>query len=114
MLADSCNEKGPAFIFAIQLCGLCWNLVCFVCPTATNIVNNLVLFLLTLICFQVIAERLSDEEIAGLREMFKAVDIKSRGVITFGELRKCLTRYGNELEDAEISNRLEAVSSSFS
>jgi calcium-dependent protein kinase len=68
------------------------------------------LLLLTLVCFQVIAERLSEEEIAGLREMFKAVDIKSRGVITFGELRKCLTGYGNELEDAKISNILEAVS----
>ncbi|CAM0870180.1 unnamed protein product [Alopecurus aequalis] len=59
------------------------------------------------LALRVIAERLSEEEIAGLREMFKAVDIRSRGVITFGELRKCLTRYGNELEDAKISNRLE-------
>ncbi|KAL5207619.1 hypothetical protein ABZP36_032054 [Zizania latifolia] len=33
----------------------------------------------------VIAERLSEEEIAGLREMFKAVDTKNRGVITFVE-----------------------------
>jgi calcium-dependent protein kinase len=61
----------------------------------------------------VIAERLSEEEIAGLREMFKAVDTKSKGVITFGELRKCLTGYGNELEDDEISNVVEAVSRSF-
>lgn len=60
------------------------------------------------LALRVIAERLSEEEIAGLREMFKAVDTKSKGVITFGELRKCLTGYGNELEDDEISNVVEA------
>ena len=57
-----------------------------------------------------IAERLSEEEIAGLRELFKTVDIKNRGVITFGELRKGLTRYGNELVETEICDIMEAVS----
>ena len=57
-----------------------------------------------------IAERLSEEEIAGLRELFKKVDIKTRCVITFGELRKGLTRYGNELVDTEICDIMEAVS----
>jgi len=59
---------------------------------------------------QVIAERLSEEEIAGLRQMFKAVDVQNRGVITFGELRQGLRRYGTELEDREISDIMEAVS----
>ncbi|KQK23855.1 calcium-dependent protein kinase 7 isoform X2 [Brachypodium distachyon] len=59
------------------------------------------------LALRVIAERLSEEEIAGLREMFKAVDINNRGVITFGELRKGLTRYSNELEDAKISDIME-------
>ena len=59
---------------------------------------------------QVIAERLSEEEIAGLRQMFKAVDVQNRGVITFGELRQGLRRYGAELEDREISDIMEAVS----
>jgi calcium-dependent protein kinase len=30
----------------------------------------------------------------GLREIFKAVDVKNRGVITFGELKEGLRRYG--------------------
>jgi len=59
---------------------------------------------------QVIAERLSEEEIAGLRQMFKAVDVQNRGVITFGELRQGLRSYGTELEDREISDIMEAVS----
>jgi len=59
---------------------------------------------------QVIAERLSEEEIAGLRQMFKAVDVQNRGVITFGELRQGLRSYGTELEDREISDIMETVS----
>ncbi len=57
-----------------------------------------------------IAERLSEEEIAGLREMFKAVDTKNRGVITFGELREGLRRFGAEFKDTEIGDIMEAVS----
>ncbi|KAF0928538.1 hypothetical protein E2562_005986 [Oryza meyeriana var. granulata] len=58
---------------------------------------------------QVIAERLSEEEIVGLREMFKAMDTKNRGVVTFGEL-KGLRRYSSVFKDTEISNLMEAVS----
>ena len=61
-------------------------------------------------CLQVIAERLSEEEIAGLRQLFKAVDVKNQGVITLGELKEGLRRYGTELEDREISDIVEAVS----
>jgi len=61
-------------------------------------------------CLQVIAERLSEEEIAGLRQLFKAVDVKNRGVITLGELKEGLRRYGTELEDREISDIVEVVS----
>jgi calcium-dependent protein kinase len=38
------------------------------------------------------------------------VDVQNRGVITFGELRQGLRRYGTELEDREISDIMEAVS----
>ncbi|ONL93239.1 Calcium-dependent protein kinase 6 [Zea mays] len=58
---------------------------------------------------EVIAERLSEEEIAGLRQMFKAVDVQNRGVITFGELRQGLKRYGSELENREISDIMEVA-----
>ena len=57
-----------------------------------------------------IAECLSEEEIAGLRQLFKAVDVKNRGVITLGELKEGLRRYGTELEDREISDIVEVVS----
>jgi hypothetical protein len=40
------------------------------------------------------------------------VDVKNRGVITFGELKEGLRRYGTGLEDSEISDIImEAVSS---
>ncbi|RLN40827.1 hypothetical protein C2845_PM01G01820 [Panicum miliaceum] len=61
------------------------------------------------LALRVIAERLSEEEIAGLRQLFKAVDVKNRGVITLGELREGLRRYGTELEDREISDIVEAA-----
>lgn len=61
------------------------------------------------LALRVIAERLSEEEIAGLRQMFKAVDVKNRGVITFGELREGLRRYGTELEDIEINDIMDAA-----
>jgi hypothetical protein len=63
-----------------------------------------------ILCFQVIAERLTEEEIAGLREIFKAVNVKNRGVISFGELKEGLRRYGTGLEDSEISDIMEVVS----
>lgn len=61
------------------------------------------------LALRVIAERLSEEEIAGLREMFKAVDTKNRGVITFGELREGLRRFGAEFKDTEIGDIMEAA-----
>ncbi|KAK3148496.1 hypothetical protein QOZ80_3BG0295760 [Eleusine coracana subsp. coracana] len=61
------------------------------------------------LALRVIAERLTEEEIAGLREIFKAVDVKNRGVITFGELREGLRRYGTGLDDNEISDIMEAA-----
>jgi hypothetical protein len=46
-----------------------------------------------------------------LRENFKAMDVKNRCVITFGELKEGLRRYGAGLEDGEISDIMEVVSS---
>lgn len=81
------------------------------CTATISYVNIVALIFLHFMCLQVIAERLSEEEIAGLRQMFKAVDVKNRGVITLGELREGLRRYGTELEDSEISDIVEVVSS---
>ncbi|KAL5224760.1 hypothetical protein ABZP36_011399 [Zizania latifolia] len=58
---------------------------------------------------QVIAEHLSEEEIVGLREMFKAMDTNNRGVVTFGELKEGLGRYNSVFKDTEISDLMEAA-----
>lgn len=51
---------------------------------------------------QVIAESLSEEEIAGLKEMFKMIDADNSGHITPEELKKGLDRVGANLKDSEI------------
>lgn len=59
---------------------------------------------------QVIAESLSEEEIAGLREMFTAMDTDNSGQITFDELKEGLRKYGSTLKDTEIRDLMDAVS----
>lgn len=58
---------------------------------------------------QVIAESLSEEEIAGLREMFTAMDTDNSGAITFDELKAGLRKYGSTLKDTEIRDLMDAV-----
>ncbi|KAK8955813.1 Calcium-dependent protein kinase 6 [Platanthera guangdongensis] len=58
---------------------------------------------------RVIAESLSEEEIAGLREMFLAMDTDSSGAITFDELKAGLRRYGSTLKDTEIQDLMDAA-----
>ncbi|KAL8090134.1 hypothetical protein AgCh_039563 [Apium graveolens] len=59
---------------------------------------------------RVIAESLSEEEIAGLKEMFKAMDTDNSGAITFDELKVGLRKYGSTLKDTEIRDLMDAVS----
>ena len=59
---------------------------------------------------QVIAESLSEEEIAGLKEMFKMIDTDNSGQITLEELKDGLDRVGANLKDSEILWLMEAVS----
>ncbi|KAG6589059.1 Calcium-dependent protein kinase 4, partial [Cucurbita argyrosperma subsp. sororia] len=58
---------------------------------------------------RVIAESLSEEEIAGLREMFTAMDTDNSGAITFDELKAGLRRYGSTLKDTEIRDLMDAA-----
>ncbi|KAL3597776.1 hypothetical protein D5086_009413 [Populus alba] len=58
---------------------------------------------------RVIAESLSEEEIAGLKEMFKAMDTDNSGAITFDELKAGLRRYGSTLKDIEIRDLMDAA-----
>lgn len=60
-------------------------------------------------CFKVIAENLSEEEIKGLKQMFKNMDTDGSGTITFDELRSGLHRLGSKLTESEIKQLMEAV-----
>lgn len=57
----------------------------------------------------VIAESLSEEEIAGLREMFEAMDTDNSGSITFDELTAGLKRYGSNMKESEIRALMDAA-----
>ncbi|KAL2636052.1 hypothetical protein R1flu_007531 [Riccia fluitans] len=58
---------------------------------------------------RVIAESLSEEEIAGLKEMFKMMDTDNSGTITFEELKAGLQRVGSELMESEIHELMDAA-----
>ncbi|KAM0945194.1 putative protein kinase CAMK-CDPK family [Dioscorea sansibarensis] len=58
---------------------------------------------------RVIAESLSEEEIAGLKEMFQAMDTDNSGAITFDELKEGLRKYGSNLKESEIRDLMNAA-----
>ncbi|KAK6147375.1 hypothetical protein DH2020_018287 [Rehmannia glutinosa] len=58
---------------------------------------------------RVIAESLSEEEIAGLREMFETIDTDNSGYITFEELEAGLKRFGANLNESEIHYLMKAA-----
>ncbi|GLT48968.1 hypothetical protein SLA2020_225550 [Shorea laevis] len=58
---------------------------------------------------RVIAERLSEEEIGGLKELFKMLDTDNSGTITFEELKDGLKRVGSELMESEIKDLMAAA-----
>ncbi|PHT71205.1 Calcium-dependent protein kinase 20 [Capsicum annuum] len=62
------------------------------------------------IAVRVIAESLSGEEIAGLKEMFKMIDADNSGQITLEELKTGLERVGANVEDSEIVSLMQAAS----
>ncbi|XP_019149712.1 PREDICTED: calcium-dependent protein kinase SK5-like [Ipomoea nil] len=58
---------------------------------------------------RVIAERLSEEEIGGLKELFRMIDTDNSGTITFDELKEGLRRVGSELMESEIKDLMDAA-----
>ena len=60
--------------------------------------------------WQVIAGCLSEEEIRGLKEMFKGMDSDNSGTITVDELRKGLAKKGTKLTETEVQQLMDAVS----
>ena len=51
---------------------------------------------------QVIAGCLSEEEIQGLKEMFKSIDTDNSGTITLEELIQALSKQGMKLSNFEV------------
>ncbi|CAO2195016.1 unnamed protein product [Urochloa humidicola] len=58
---------------------------------------------------RVIAGCLSEEEIRGLKEMFKSMDADNSGTITVDELRRGLAKQGTKLTEAEVEQLMEAA-----
>ncbi|CAL9056178.1 unnamed protein product [Musa banksii] len=58
---------------------------------------------------RVIAESLSEEEIGGLKELFKMIDTDNSGTITFDELKDGLRKVGSELMESEIQTLMDAA-----
>ncbi|KAF3670760.1 Calcium-dependent protein kinase 2 [Capsicum annuum] len=58
---------------------------------------------------RVIVERLSEEEIAGLKEMFKMIDTDNSGQITFDELKIGLKKFGANLNESQIHDLMKAA-----
>ncbi|XAR69840.1 Non-specific serine/threonine protein kinase [Bertholletia excelsa] len=61
------------------------------------------------IAIRVIADSLSEEEIAGLKEMFKMIDADGSGQITLDELKNGLQRVGANLKESEIYDLMKAA-----
>ncbi|KAI7728692.1 hypothetical protein M8C21_019063, partial [Ambrosia artemisiifolia] len=57
----------------------------------------------------VIASKLSEEEIAGLKQMFKIIDTDNSGYITFEELKAGLMRFGSNLNESEIYDLMKSA-----
>jgi calcium-dependent protein kinase len=57
----------------------------------------------------VIAESLSKEEIAGLKEMFKMMDSDDSGSISFEELKEGLKKVGSDLMEEDIRQLMDAA-----
>ena len=82
-------------------------LVCYIIDLDAFIL----IYLVELYCIlaQVIAESLSEEEIMGLKEMFKSMDTDNSGTITFEELKAGLPKLGTKIYESEVRQLMEAV-----
>ncbi|KAA8516834.1 hypothetical protein F0562_017348 [Nyssa sinensis] len=58
---------------------------------------------------RVIAESLSEEEIAGLKEIFKMIDTDNSGQISFEELKAGLIAFGANLNESEIYDLMQSA-----
>ncbi|XP_050237207.1 calcium-dependent protein kinase 17-like [Mercurialis annua] len=61
------------------------------------------------VALRVIAGCLSEEEIIGLKEMFKGIDTDNSGTITLEELKQGLAKQGTKLSEFEVKQLMEAA-----
>ncbi|KAK4763071.1 hypothetical protein SAY86_008839 [Trapa natans] len=61
------------------------------------------------VALRVIAGCLSEEEIRGLKEMFKGIDADNNGTITLDELKQGLSQQGTKLSEHEVKQLMEAA-----
>ncbi|QCD78907.1 calcium-dependent protein kinase [Vigna unguiculata] len=61
------------------------------------------------VALRVIAGCLSEEEIMGLKEMFKGMDTDNSGTITIEELKQGLAKQGTKLSEQEVKQLMEAA-----
>lgn len=59
---------------------------------------------------QVIAEHLSAEEVAGIKQGFDLMDTNKQGKINIAELKAGLQKLGHQIPDADVQILMEAVS----
>ena len=57
-----------------------------------------------------IAEHLSAEEVAGIKEGFQVMDTGNKGKIDINELRAGLVKLGHQMPEADLQILMEAVS----
>ncbi|KAF9675652.1 hypothetical protein SADUNF_Sadunf09G0054600 [Salix dunnii] len=60
------------------------------------------------VALRVIAGCLSEEEIRGLKEMFRGIDTDNSGTITLEELKQGLAKQGTKLSEYEVKQLMEA------
>ncbi|CAI8586697.1 unnamed protein product [Vicia faba] len=61
------------------------------------------------VALKVIASCLSEEEIMGLKQMFKGMDTDNSGTITIEELKQGLAKQGTRLTEQEVKQLMEAA-----
>ncbi|XP_073014284.1 calcium-dependent protein kinase 1-like [Typha latifolia] len=61
------------------------------------------------VALKVVAENLSEEEIVGLKEMFKSIDTDNSGTITLEELRAGLPKLGTKISESELRQLMDAA-----
>ncbi|CAI5468453.1 unnamed protein product [Closterium sp. Yama58-4] len=61
------------------------------------------------LALKVIASHMSEEEIMGLKEMFKSIDEDGSGSITFEELKEGLKKMGSNMPEDQVRQLMEAA-----